>query len=258
MEISRSRSVEATRSRTVWFVMNSRIIRLVSTVCVEGRLVKQHNLNSIRGGVDEESFGFQNQRWHADQRNVRRIEVTDVIFTRVAQVESSTAQRDSGVKPPDGAISSLYQPCVREASGQPNGCGWHHPLLRLPGSVHPRRHDGAPLQPTHERPRTGSLPTRSSRPRPRPARGAVQQPVEHGGDDGAVVEDLAPPGDPAVGRERDAALEAATGDDLEERGGGQFTHSSERGPSPCQQPTWELHQREAVEPALRAAHDRAM
>ena len=49
------------------------------------------------------------------------------------------------------------------------------------------------------------------------------------------------------------------GDDLEERGGGQFTHSSGCGPSPCQQqPTWELHQREAVEPALRAAHDSAM
>ena len=47
---------------------------------------------------------------------------------------------------------------------------------------------------------------------------AVQEPVEHGGGDHRVVEDLAPARDAAVGGEDDRALQVAALDDLEEGG----------------------------------------
>src|SRR5581483_11364961 len=48
----------------------------------------------------------------------------------------------------------------------------------------------------------------------------VEEPVEDGGGDGGVLEDLAPVGDAAVGREDDRAVFVAAGDDLEEVAGG--------------------------------------
>ena len=50
--------------------------------------------------------------------------------------------------------------------------------------------------------------------------GAVQEPVEHGGGDGGVAEDLAPRCDAAVGGQDDAGLQVALGHDLEQCGGG--------------------------------------
>jgi hypothetical protein len=50
--------------------------------------------------------------------------------------------------------------------------------------------------------------------------GSVQEPVEHGGGDGGVAEDLAPRSDAPVARQDDGRLEVALGDDLEDRGGG--------------------------------------
>ena len=45
---------------------------------------------------------------------------------------------------------------------------------------------------------------------------AVEQPVEHGGCDHRIVEDLAPGGNPEVGGEHRRALQVALGDDLKE------------------------------------------
>ena len=49
---------------------------------------------------------------------------------------------------------------------------------------------------------------------------AVEQPVEHGGGDHGVVEDLSPGPDPEVGGQHGGAFEVALGDDLEEGCGG--------------------------------------
>ena len=46
--------------------------------------------------------------------------------------------------------------------------------------------------------------------------GAVEEPVEHGGGDGAVAEDLTPGRDATVGGQHDAGLEVALRDDLEQ------------------------------------------
>ena len=47
--------------------------------------------------------------------------------------------------------------------------------------------------------------------------GAVQEPVEHGGGDGGVAEDLAPAGDAAVGGDHDRCFQVALRDDLKQR-----------------------------------------
>ena len=49
---------------------------------------------------------------------------------------------------------------------------------------------------------------------------AVQEPVEHGGGDHGIVEDLSPGSDAEVCRQHGGALEVTLGDDLEEGGGG--------------------------------------
>ena len=50
--------------------------------------------------------------------------------------------------------------------------------------------------------------------------GPVQEPVEHGGGDRGVAEDLATSADPTVVGQGDGGLEVALGDDLEDRNGG--------------------------------------
>jgi hypothetical protein len=50
--------------------------------------------------------------------------------------------------------------------------------------------------------------------------GAVQEPVEQGGGDGGVAEDLSPGPDAAVAGQDDGGFEVALGDDLEQGGGG--------------------------------------
>jgi IstB-like ATP binding protein len=54
--------------------------------------------------------------------------------------------------------------------------------------------------------------------------GVVQEPVEDGGRDGGVLEDVAPVGDPAVGGQDDAAVLVAAADDLEQMAGGFAGH----------------------------------
>jgi len=49
---------------------------------------------------------------------------------------------------------------------------------------------------------------------------AVQEPVEQGGGDGGVAEDLAPRSDASVAGQDDGGFEVALGDDLEQGGGG--------------------------------------
>ena len=49
---------------------------------------------------------------------------------------------------------------------------------------------------------------------------AVEDPVEQGGGDGGVAEDLAPGADGPVGGDDDRGFQVALGDDLEQRGGG--------------------------------------
>ena len=50
--------------------------------------------------------------------------------------------------------------------------------------------------------------------------GAVQEPVQEGGGDGGVAEDLAPGSDASVAGQDDGGFEVALGDDLEQGGGG--------------------------------------
>jgi site-specific DNA recombinase len=103
--------------------------------------------------------------------------------------------------------------------------GWHIQIrLRIPLNDPP--HGGHPHDP--EPPPSPAPPDRATMPvstedRLRSLHGqdhrAVQQPVEHGGGDHGVVEDLSPGGDAQVGGQRDGAFQVPLGDHLEQGGG---------------------------------------